>query len=84
MSSFLDHYKKKEERLTHVVQVKITKRESDDLDELVEYMKSEGANATRSSMVRALLVNGLDVYREEFGGVTPMSTNKNPMVMKKA
>jgi hypothetical protein len=65
LESFREDYEKREERQTEVAQAKFTPSEMGRLDDLVRWLTDHGASATRSGVVRALVMNGLDVYREE-------------------
>ena len=63
-SDFRDrHFSHGGTRPAHV-QSKFTEQEAKELDELVEWMRSHGTKATRSSLVRALTVDGLIAFRE--------------------
>jgi hypothetical protein len=65
LESFRCEYQKREERQSEVAQVKFTPTEMAQLDHLVEWMKAKGTNATRSGVIRALVVDSLGVFREE-------------------
>jgi hypothetical protein len=65
LESFKEDYEKREQRQSEVAQAKFTPSEMERLDDLVQWLSDRGANATRSGVVRALVMNGLDVYREE-------------------
>lgn len=57
---------RKEERRTVLAQAKLTKSESDDLDRFVVFCKEHGVpEATRSSAIRALVLDGLEAFKEE-------------------
>lgn len=57
---------KKHDTRSSVIQMKVTKDEADRLDKFVEFCRSTGASrATRSSTLRALMLNGLEVFEEE-------------------
>ncbi|QDF18698.1 hypothetical protein SEA_PUPPER_212 [Gordonia phage Pupper] len=57
-----------------LAQTKLTDQESADLDALVKYFRAQGiANATRSSILRASLVETIRSWREEVEA--PVSTN---------
>ncbi|QDF18930.1 hypothetical protein SEA_SCENTAE_211 [Gordonia phage SCentae] len=57
-----------------LAQTKLTDQESADLDALVKYFRAQGiANATRSSVLRASLVETIRSWREEVEA--PVSTN---------
>lgn len=56
----------KAERRTVLAQAKLTPSESRDLDQFVEFCRSNGVpDATRSSAIRALVLDGLQVFKEE-------------------
>ena len=58
----------KTERRTVMAQAKLTPSESSDLDEFVEFCRGHGVpDATRSSAIRALVLDGLQVFKEEDG-----------------
>jgi hypothetical protein len=65
LESFRSEYQKREERQSEVVQVKFTPSEMAELDHLVQWMRTKGTNATRSGVVRALVVDSLVAFREE-------------------
>ncbi len=55
----------KPETRSVVAQAKFTPSESVALDTFVEFCKQQGVpGATRSSAIRALVLNGLEAYRE--------------------
>lgn len=57
----------KGERRTVVAQAKLTPSESEDLDRFVKFCRSNGVeDATRSSAIRALVLDGLQVFKAEF------------------
>lgn len=57
---------KKHQPRSSVIQMKVTKEEAERLDKFVEFCRSTGASrATRSSTLRALMLNGLEVFEEE-------------------
>lgn len=63
----LASFKRQDERLTEVAQTKLTRSESAELGDLVEWLRDHGADATRSSVIRALITDGLVTFREEVG-----------------
>ena len=59
---------KKAERRSVVAQAKLTPSESTDLDEFVVFCRDHGVpDVTRSSAIRALVLNGLQAFKEEEG-----------------
>ncbi len=55
----------KAERRTVLAQAKLTPSESQDLDEFVQFCRDRGLEgATRSSAIRALVLDGLQVFKE--------------------
>lgn len=58
----------KTETRTVLAQSKLTPTESAELDEFVEYWRANGIpEATRSSAIRALLIDGLEKHTHEIG-----------------
>jgi hypothetical protein len=59
---------KKAERRSVVAQAKLTPSESGDLDEFVVFCRDHGVpDVTRSSAIRALVLDGLRVFKEDKG-----------------
>lgn len=57
---------RKSERRTVLAQAKLTPSESQDLDAFVEFCRAHGVpDATRSSAIRALVLDGLEVFKEQ-------------------
>lgn len=54
-----------EESKTISGQAKFKPSEIRELDQMVEYYQSKGARVTRSSLIRALVLDGLSVFKEE-------------------
>jgi hypothetical protein len=67
LDRFKNSYQKREEQRSEVAQAKLTPSEMAELDRLVSWMREQGTNATRSGVVRALVVDGLDAFREQIG-----------------
>ncbi|BDY33172.1 hypothetical protein [Mycolicibacterium mageritense] len=58
----------KSDRLEVLAQTKLTKKESEELNDLVKFFQENGAEkATRSGVVRALITDGLAAFKEEMG-----------------
>ena len=55
----------KSERRDVTVQTSISERDSETLDEFVQWCKDHGVDTNRSGAVRAFLCDGLEVFREE-------------------
>lgn len=58
-----------EERLTQLIQVKLSQSEADMLDRFVEYCQQSGRRVSRSSAVRAFIRSGLRAVEAELGSM---------------